>query len=106
MAAVAVVNLCIFPGMNLSFQLPAVKPTGAADASACAGTECTKNRVLKDAALCTTVADVSGWERSCFFFCFFFFLQSLFLMRIRERERQKKKKVCSAKPKLRSLFNF
>lgn len=105
MAAVAVVNLCIFPGMNLSFQLPAVKPTGAADASACAGTECTKNRVLKDAALCTTVADVSGWERSCFFLFFFFFLQSLFLMRIRERERQKKK-VCSAKPKLRSLFNF
>lgn len=105
MAAVAVVNLCIFPGMNLSFQLPAVKPTGAADASACAGTECTKNRVLKDAALCTTVADVSGWERSCFFL-FFFFL-AIFILNAHSRKRKaKKKKVCSAKPKLRSLFNF
>jgi len=60
--AVAAVNSCIFSGMNLSFQLPVVKPTGVADASASAGTECTKNRVLKDVTLCTTVADVRGWK--------------------------------------------
>lgn len=83
MGAVAVVNLCTFSGMSLSFQLPVGKPTGAADASACMGTECTKNTVLKDVALCTTVADVRGWKRSCFL------RKSLFLMCIREREAKK-----------------
>lgn len=81
--AAVVVNLCIFSGMSLSFQLPVVKPTGVADASACTGTECTENTVLKDVALCTTVADVRGWKRSCFL------RKSLFLMCIREREAKK-----------------
>lgn len=76
-------DLCIFSGMSLPLQLPVVKPTGAADAPACAGTECTKSPLLKDLALCTLVADVRGWKRSCFL------RKSLFFMCIRDREAKK-----------------
>lgn len=65
------------------FSSPVVKPTGAADAQACAGTECTKYPLLKDLALCTPVADVRAWRRSCFL------QKSLFLMCIRDREAEK-----------------